>query len=513
MPSNEFPPKVVESLLIKCHRHCCLCHRFSGTAMIIHHIDQNGSGTEENGIPLCLSCHQEVGAYNPKHPIGRKFTPSELKKHRDQWFAIVSISPWDLNPPPQIDEKPSFTSGYANHSLSGQTIQLGATATTTDALEHTRATIEIAESEINEFIEKLGYDFKFNFIFMDNQGTEIQALENTKKFKTMGIDFILGHGRSSQCNASLSYINENNMILISSSSTSPILSIAGDNLYRMCPNDFVQAAALAAMWESWDVDTILIIQRGDTWGDGLYNLFSLELKNRDIEELGRLRYSGSDTDRTNIIQQANHEITSALSEYNRKKIGIQFFSFSEIRTLQIQASSFPNLLDVIWMTTESGGRSQRTLDEAGQWAVKTRHFSPLMSVPYNERWYKYEEKYFSATGVYPSYYDAALYDAAWVLALAILQSSSMDAHVVKKSLRDVAALHYGITGWCKLDETGDRTPQMYDIWGFYEDPDFGGYEYRTFGTYNGNKIEVMWDYPTLFYYADLIPPKLNIDES
>jgi len=93
-----FPPDVVERLLVACHRHCCICHKPAGTKMEIHHIlpkSQGGEDTEDNGIPLCFDCHAEVAAYDPQHPKGKRFTPSELKRHKEQWFAICSRTPWD----------------------------------------------------------------------------------------------------------------------------------------------------------------------------------------------------------------------------------------------------------------------------------------------------------------------------------------------------------------------------------------------------------------------------------
>lgn len=65
--------------------------------MEIHHIvyrNKGGEDTEENGIPLCFDCHAEVGAYDPQHPKGRRFTESELRSHKQQWFRIVSLAPW-----------------------------------------------------------------------------------------------------------------------------------------------------------------------------------------------------------------------------------------------------------------------------------------------------------------------------------------------------------------------------------------------------------------------------------
>jgi hypothetical protein len=92
-----FPPDVAERLLVACHRHCCICHKPAGRNMEIHHIipkNAGGQDTEENGIPLCFDCHSEVEAYNPDHPKGRRFTPSELTKHKEQWLTICSKPYW-----------------------------------------------------------------------------------------------------------------------------------------------------------------------------------------------------------------------------------------------------------------------------------------------------------------------------------------------------------------------------------------------------------------------------------
>ena len=111
-----FSRDVKEQLLVKCHRHCCICHESSGNKMEVHHIipeEQDGENTEENGIPLCFKCHAEVEAYNSKHPKGNKFTPSELKKHKKQWFDICKNPPWSstvgvsLNTPWNVPYRPN----------------------------------------------------------------------------------------------------------------------------------------------------------------------------------------------------------------------------------------------------------------------------------------------------------------------------------------------------------------------------------------------------------------------
>lgn len=48
-----------------------------------------GLDTYDNCIPLCLDCHAEVGHYTDTHPKGTKFTPDELRLHRDRWYRKI----------------------------------------------------------------------------------------------------------------------------------------------------------------------------------------------------------------------------------------------------------------------------------------------------------------------------------------------------------------------------------------------------------------------------------------
>ncbi len=79
-------------MFIRCMRHCCLCRKQCGTNIeAAHIIDEadGGSNDEENGIPLCFDCHQEIGAYRDSHPKGNKFTPEELRQRRDAVYELV----------------------------------------------------------------------------------------------------------------------------------------------------------------------------------------------------------------------------------------------------------------------------------------------------------------------------------------------------------------------------------------------------------------------------------------
>lgn len=88
-----FAPQVRDDALVASGRHCCLCHKFCGIKMELHHIDQKSEGgldTFDNCIPLCLDCHADIRSYDHNHPKGIKYTPRELRIHRDNWYKKVS---------------------------------------------------------------------------------------------------------------------------------------------------------------------------------------------------------------------------------------------------------------------------------------------------------------------------------------------------------------------------------------------------------------------------------------
>lgn len=87
-----FSVDVKNQLFARCMRHCCLCRKQCGVNIEAAHIEDEASGgtnDEDNCIPLCFDCHQEIGAYRDSHPKGNKFRPQELKKRRDAVYLLV----------------------------------------------------------------------------------------------------------------------------------------------------------------------------------------------------------------------------------------------------------------------------------------------------------------------------------------------------------------------------------------------------------------------------------------
>lgn len=105
-----FPKEIKEKAFIACKRHCVLCEERKGSAMECHHIIQrsnNGDDSFDNCIPVCFDCHQEIGSYNPEHPKGNKFSESELKQRRDDFYNRVKNGEFPKSNSVHIENKPT----------------------------------------------------------------------------------------------------------------------------------------------------------------------------------------------------------------------------------------------------------------------------------------------------------------------------------------------------------------------------------------------------------------------
>src|SRR5438093_10309242 len=90
-----WPDVVKVAALVACGRCCCICHRFCGVKMELHHIrtrSDGGEDTFENCIPLCFDCHADQKSYDFQHPKGNKYTEVELRAHRDAWYGKVNAT-------------------------------------------------------------------------------------------------------------------------------------------------------------------------------------------------------------------------------------------------------------------------------------------------------------------------------------------------------------------------------------------------------------------------------------
>lgn len=389
--------------------------------------------------------------------------------------------------------------------LDGMVIKIAEISSNTNALETLTPFVEeIIVPDIQAYLDLLGYDISYKVLIDDAASNEAIHLEKVQSFETLGVDLIIGGRWSSQAEMALSYVNENDMLLFSPSSTSPLLAFPDDNLFRMCPTDFVQAPAVAEMLTSWGIEHTLVIHRKDAWADGIYNIFKTEYPERGGTILGEIAYAGEVIEFSSYVQTAANIITEAIADYGAEKVAILVICFEEGATMVTQASDYPSLMDVYWFGTDGTTFETRFLDDAPDVSVHIKLFSTLAAPGYSTKYDALSTRYRASTSRDMGFYEAADYDTNWAILNAVLAAGSQEALDVIPLLQTVTYNMYGASGWTKLNSDDDRDIISYDIWGIdyvaVDEPRFVRY-----GVFDGTSLKVTWD-------TSLVTPGSQISE-
>jgi branched-chain amino acid transport system substrate-binding protein len=356
--------------------------------------------------------------------------------------------------------------------LDGKTIRIANLMSGTSALETgVPWAEEVNTPAMNTYAENLGYDVTYTIL---NDQADSQAavhLEKVQSFKAMDIGLIKGGGWSSMAQSALSYVNENNVLLWSSSSTSPVLRIADDNLFRMCPDDTIQAPAIAEMLWSWGIEHIIVIQRADSWADGIYNILEPEFTSRGGQIHERIRYAGEVTEFSSYLATADSIAQGLVEQYGAEHVGIEVIAFSEYTTMATQCVDYPTIYDLVWFGSDGTALGAQIRDDAPEMAIHMQAFSTYAAPAKGELWYYLYDESMRISDTPVGYYTCAGYDLYMNMVETTLLTQSEDPTDVIPMIIPTCYNLWGSSGWCKLNEAGDRAVSNYDIWGYGWDPD------------------------------------------
>lgn len=88
-PRKRIPSELVQLVLYKCSRTCCVC-RDPKRGVQLHHIDQDPSNNvEANLIALCGVCHDSA---HTERKLSRNLTVTDLRRHKRDWESEVSVT-------------------------------------------------------------------------------------------------------------------------------------------------------------------------------------------------------------------------------------------------------------------------------------------------------------------------------------------------------------------------------------------------------------------------------------
>jgi len=361
----------------------------------------------------------------------------------------------------------------ALHNASNMnTVKIGYIAPNPTDLELSKPLIEqIIQPDLNEYAGKLGYDVTFQFVIMDALDQDGVHLQKIQEMKKMGVNLVISGGWSSMISSSLSYVNDRDMLLVGTTSTSPWgLATPNDHLFRMLPPESALSTSLAGIMWSYGVKSVIIFQRSDSWGKGFVNIFEPAWIAKGGELAGDpIKYPLGGTDFSSYLQAANVQAQAAKAKYPEgDRVGILLLAFDEDGLIVSQIKDYLPLYDCVMFSGYSHIGLKTDVFIGNPEASHLKTFTPSIqsfkSSIIDELKFRYPSgaSYLNDQGAY-------LYDGAWAIAASVLEARSANASMVASVFPDVCGRLYGASGWCRLDQFGDRAPLPLDVWFYKQD--------------------------------------------
>jgi ABC-type branched-subunit amino acid transport system substrate-binding protein len=236
----------------------------------------------------------------------------------------------------------------------------------------------------------------------------------------------------------------------------------------------------------FEASSVIIIQRGDAWGDGIVDDFESKYNGQILR---KIRYPGETIEFKHQLEIAE----AAFTEYNEtEKPNMLLVTFSEASYILNDAKYYPVLLNTTWFGTDSIADDRSILEEAGEYASQVKLISPKISVNQeNVDYLEINQLYMEKFGSDMDFYQANVYDCCWLMAHCIIDLNTTDGGAIQSSILEVASKHQGITGNLSLDSNGDREIASYALYGYFNVN--GTYVSEKCGFYQQDTDQIIWE--------------------
>jgi len=331
---------------------------------------------------------------------------------------------------------------------SDSTIRLGATFSLTgENASYGRDAQEGISLALDEINVKGGVSGKkIEVIFEDNRSDPKLGINIIKKFVEVDkVPLVLGADASSVTLAMAPYANQTKTILISPISSSPLISGAGEFVFRTCPSDAFQSVVMAEwLITGFNYKTAGVLYVNNAWGTGLKDTFVKEFEARGGKVIGVESCNEDDNDfRTQLVNLKKAK-AEALFVPTYSKAGARILKQSKELHIDI-----PLFGGDVWGAPE-------LIEGAGDAANGIRFTVPdkFQGNEYQEFAKKYQAKY----GKEPDFNATSAYDLMNIVAQTIQtvlsKSESLTGDSFRKALQDIKD-YQGATGTTTFDENGD----------------------------------------------------------
>ncbi len=329
------------------------------------------------------------------------------------------------------------------------------------------AAIALAAQDSNDYLAASGSPQRVRLLVEDTATDPAVALEKIKKLYDTGARIVVGPATSAEIAGVMDWADRHGMVILGYASTSPALSVPGDNVFRLVPDDTRQGEAMAAFMNRSGIRIVIPVVRDDTWGTNLLLATKTRFqKNGGIVTDG-YRFEPGTRDYASIIHNLSTDVSAAQQKYGTSAVGVYAIGFDELVPLFSCSEADPMLVSVKWFGSDGSAKAHALIRNASvaRFAAKTGFSAPVYGVEKETApTVNLTQRIEATTGSEPDGYSLAAYDAIAIAVRSLLISRDASYDQLKNSVAFTADYYYGITGYTKFVASGDRAYAVYPFW-------------------------------------------------
>jgi branched-chain amino acid transport system substrate-binding protein len=345
-------------------------------------------------------------------------------------------------------------------SLTGNWSTLGQTS---------RAAMEFAVEDVNQYLAGNAAGVRFVAAIEDTRLEPELALEKAQVLRAHGAQLLIGPQSSAEVALLKPFVDKNNLLLVSPSSTAGSLAIPGDNVFRFTPADSVEGVAVSAlMWED-GTRAVVTVQRNDAGNTGLVLAVRAAFSGRGGSVVDGVTYDAATRDFSATVAALRAQLEPAIARYGASHVAVYLAAFDEVVALFASAQADPVLGSVRWYGSDAVAQSAALLGNrsAAEFAIRTGYPNPVFGLDEGARdiWEPLVQRIRARTNIEPDAFALGVYDAVWVVARGYVASgATLSIERLKQAFMTAARSGFGATGWTVLNENGDRRYGDFDFW-------------------------------------------------
>ena len=356
---------------------------------------------------------------------------------------------------------------------------------------NTEVALEIGAAKINAQSDAANTGYRIELFVRDTQLVTELALEALKELAQNGVTVVIGPQSSAELALLRPYADAHDILLISQGSTASSLAIAGDNVFRLCPSDTLEAQAIVALMWHDGIRTLVPFWRGDAGNDGLHDSVRAAFIARGGAVADGYRYDPATTDFTAAIAAVSRELAYARARANPSTVAVYLAAFDKVVDIFETASTDAVLNTSTWYGSDGMANSSALLSApvGAAFAASVGYPNPLFGLdPANQSaWQPLATEIQHVSGVAPDAFALAAYDALFLIYRALQQSQAGKNFAALKAAFVATANSYtGVTGSTTLNAAGDRVFSDFDFWAIR--PVNGSLSWTMIGRYMGGTL-------------------------